>query len=79
MNKQDLRVIFFDNVNSTLLAEKIFKNKGIEHKVIPVPRHISTDCGVCIRFSQSHRHEIEEALSGRVTFRDICPLLPYSS
>lgn len=74
MKDKDFQVILFDSVSSTLLAEKILKKQGIEHKIIPVPRHISSDCGVCIRISPAQRDEIEQALSGRVTFQDICPL-----
>ncbi|HHO76343.1 MAG TPA: DUF3343 domain-containing protein [Deltaproteobacteria bacterium] len=74
MRAGDFQVILFDSVSSTLFAEKILKKKGVEHKIIPVPRHISSDCGVCIRFRPVQRDEIEQALSGRVTFQDICPL-----
>jgi len=39
-------------VHSTSHAMKIsrrLKKQGLEWKLIPVPRHISSDCGVCIR------------------------------
>ena len=67
-------VILFDSVSSTLLAEKILKKEGIPHKVIPVPRHISSDCGVCIRFSADLSNRIEPILRRRVKFEEICPL-----
>jgi hypothetical protein len=74
MNPDAFHVILFDSVSSALLAEKILKKKGLPFKIIPVPRHISSDCGVCIRFNSEERDRIETALSGKVQIQDICPL-----
>jgi hypothetical protein len=41
--------ILFKSVNQTMWADKKLKEEGIPYKLIPVPRHISSDCGVCIR------------------------------
>ncbi|TFG91293.1 MAG: DUF3343 domain-containing protein [Syntrophobacterales bacterium] len=67
-------VVLFDSTSEALLAEKLFKKAGIPHKVIPVPRHISSDCGVCIRFSAPDTQRVNTALDGRVAVRDISPL-----
>ena len=32
-----------------LKAEKALKKEGIKHELVPVPRNLSTDCGMCIR------------------------------
>jgi hypothetical protein len=65
-------VVLFDSTSAALLAEKLLKQGGIPHKVIPVPRDISSDCGVCIRFPSGQRAEVEAALAaGRVSFREI--------
>jgi hypothetical protein len=74
MNPDTFHIILFDSVSSALLAEKILKKKGLPFKIIPVPRHISSDCGVCIRFSSPDRNRIESALTGKVEIQDICPL-----
>lgn len=74
MSAAEYCVVLFDSVSSTLLAEKFLKKAEILHKVIPVPRHISSDCGVCIRFSPDLRDRVEQALTGRVEFREICTL-----
>ncbi|HPA14148.1 MAG TPA: DUF3343 domain-containing protein [Desulfobacterales bacterium] len=71
-DSQRYYVVLFGSVSHTLLAEKILKQEGIPHKLIPVPRHISSDCGVCIRFMPGVRDEIEKAIAGRVTFDSIC-------
>jgi len=68
------QIILFDSTSEALLAEKLFKKAGIPHKIIPVPRHISSDCGVCIRFFSSDTERVRSALAGSVTVRDIAPL-----
>jgi hypothetical protein len=71
---EEYLVILFDSVHHALRSEKILKELGIPHKLIPVPRHISSDCGICLRFVPSIRNRIEEALAGKVEVREIRPL-----
>jgi hypothetical protein len=65
-------VLLFRSVSQTLLAEKILKREGLAHKVIPVPRQISSDCGVCIRFEPKDRDLIAAALDGKVDVQKVC-------
>ena len=48
-------VILFHTSNHALRAEKILQGKGIGCKLIPVPRHLSSDCGVCVRIQRADR------------------------
>jgi hypothetical protein len=64
-------VALFDSVSHVMKAEKILKAAGIEHKIIPVPRSISPDCGVCLRFLPGHREVIVDALSSQVPIAEI--------
>lgn len=68
---EEYHVILFDSVHHALRSEKILKEMGIPYKLIPVPRHISSDCGICLRFSAHLRNRIKEALNGRVEIREI--------
>lgn len=70
-NREEYHVILFDSVHHVLRSEKILKERGISHKLIPVPRHISSDCGICLRFTPDQRTVIEEALTGKVEIREI--------
>jgi hypothetical protein len=67
-------VALFDSVSHVMKAEKALIKAGLAHKIIPVPRKISTDCGVCIRFLPELKDELENALSGEVRINSIQPL-----
>jgi len=42
-------VILFVSTGHALKAEKALQHAGIGCKLIPVPRHLSSDCGVRLR------------------------------
>ena len=44
-------VLLFESVHRVMKAEKLLKGKGIKIDLIPVPREISSDCGVAIELS----------------------------
>jgi hypothetical protein len=46
-------VILVYSTSHALRVEKILQRAGITCKLIPVPRHLSSDCGACIRIQQS--------------------------
>ncbi len=51
-------VILFPSIHFALKAEKLLKGKGIPYKLIPVPRYISSDCGVCLRIAWEEKEEV---------------------
>ena len=52
-----LGVVLFSSIHFALRAEKLMKKKGIPHKLIPIPRHLSSDCGVCLRIPWEKKEE----------------------
>jgi hypothetical protein len=56
--KMLLGVILFPSIHFAMRAEKLIKQKGIPHKLIPVPRHLSSDCGVCLRIPWEKKEEV---------------------
>jgi hypothetical protein len=74
MNSDPWEVALFQSVHHALLAEKLLKEAGIACKLIPIPRNLSSDCGVCLRFAPPLRPWIEEALRGRAEAEKILPL-----
>ena len=51
--------------------EKALKETGIAFKLIPVPKHISSDCGVCIRIGTPDAAEALAVLDGKVKVREV--------
>lgn len=42
-------VILVDSTSHAMRIEKVLASNGLGCKMIPVPRHLSSDCGVCVR------------------------------
>lgn len=67
-------VVLFHSVTHAIKAEKVLKEAGIAAKAIPIPRHISSDCGVCLRCVGSQKEKIEQTLFEKVDFSRIAHL-----
>ncbi len=48
-------VILVYSTSYALRIEKVLVGAGISCKLIPVPRQISSDCGVCVRIARADR------------------------
>jgi hypothetical protein len=68
-------VILFKSVSYALKAEKILKAEKLPHKLIPVPKQISSDCGVCLRFEPAFQDDIKAALASKVEIEEIRKLI----
>jgi hypothetical protein len=68
-------VILFRSVSAALAAEKVLKETDIAFKLIPVPKHISSDCGVCIRIETSDAERARAAVDGKVNFLGVHDLI----
>ena len=42
-------VILVESTSQALRIEKLLVKHNLTCKLIPVPRHLSSDCGVCVR------------------------------
>ncbi len=51
-------IAIFRSIHDVIRMEKLFKEAGCWCDLIPVPKAISSDCGMAIQF----RHEDEDAL-----------------
>ena len=67
----DKYVLIFKTVTAAMLAEKILRKADIPFKIIPLPKTISTDCGICIRFEADQLENIKLALEGKAEYSDI--------
>ena len=55
-------VVLFYSTNWAIKAEKVLQKAGLEVKLIPVPRHLSSDCGVALRFERADEEAVCRAL-----------------
>lgn len=66
--------VLFRSVSETMWADKLLKSKSVPRKLIPVPRGISSDCGVCIRLESEFVECARNELASIGEFRIIGPL-----
>jgi len=64
-------VALFPSMNHALLAERILLEQAIAVKLIPVPKQLSSDCGICLRFPATLAERVRDALTGRVKLQAI--------
>jgi len=50
MNESKYAVILVYSTNHAMGIERILNTEQIHCKLIPVPRQLSSDCGLCVRF-----------------------------
>ncbi len=73
-DKKSYEVILFKAVSYALKAEKILKKEDLPHKLIPVPKHISSDCGVCLMVHHDVKEQVLTALKNKVDIDNVKPL-----
>lgn len=59
---QEYIILTFDSTSFAIQAEAQFKTHTINFKTIPVPREISTSCGLAIRFEVEDLETVEAEL-----------------
>ena len=68
----DYSIVLFSSTSGAIRAEKLAKEAGFTVKLIPVPRHLSSDCGVCLRCESKDVRALRSLLeTAKVEFEDI--------
>lgn len=62
MTGGEYTVLLVYSTSYALRAEKLLDQAGIHSKLIPVPRQLSSDCGVCVRVAREERGAAVEVL-----------------
>lgn len=55
-------VFLFPSTSGAIRAEKLALDSGFKVKLIPVPRQLSSDCGLCLRCSPADVEAIRSLL-----------------
>jgi hypothetical protein len=73
MVKENDYVAIFHSIHRVLKAEKILKQKQQEFLLIPVPRQLTSDCGLALRFSP----EVKDGLLSLLEESELSPAEMY--
>jgi hypothetical protein len=63
MVKENDYVAIFHSIHRVLKAEKILKQADVVFLLIPVPRQLTSDCGLALRFSPETKTTLLEILA----------------
>ncbi|MCK4718123.1 MAG: DUF3343 domain-containing protein [Thermoplasmata archaeon] len=55
-------VVLFYSTSLAMRAENVAKSAHVSVKLIPTPRHLSSDCGIALRFHVKDEEKITKAL-----------------
>lgn len=58
----DFAAILFYSNNYALWTARILKKSGYFNKMIPVPRHLSSDCGYCVKIKSVDYLSVEDII-----------------
>ena len=68
-------VVLFHSTSGAIRGEKVARDAGIGAKLIPTPRHLSSDCGISMRFDVGDTEKVKQLFSKkRVEYDRISPL-----
>jgi len=60
--KEIYSVVIFYSTSAAIRTESLARKVKLEVKLITVPRHLSSDCGICLRFNNEDKQKIEEII-----------------
>lgn len=68
-------VVVFHTTSAAIRAEKVLRQATLEVKLVPTPRHISSDCGLAVRFNWGDQEHVVTVLeSAGVEIAGVHPL-----
>lgn len=62
MIRENDYVAIFHSIHRVMKAEKLLKMAGAPVLLIPVPRQLTSDCGLALRYAEEGRAQVEEIL-----------------
>ena len=66
------RIVTFESVHGALKAERAIRQAGLRADAISVPRRLSSDCGIALRFDAGDEKVVMEELAQRdISYRGI--------
>jgi len=65
MPSSDYGVVLFYSTSAAIRAEKVTQQAGLKVKLIPVPRQLSSDCGISLRFEWDQADVVRSVLEAK--------------
>jgi len=65
MQSSDYGVVLLYSTSAAIRAEKVTKGAGLKVKLIPVPRQLSSDCGISLRFEWDQADAVRSVLEAK--------------
>ncbi len=62
MVKENDYVAIFHSIHRVLKAEKLLKQASVKFLLIPVPRQLTSDCGLALRFDEVSKQALSSVL-----------------
>ena len=59
---EEYAVILVESTSHAVKGDKVLRNAGLAAKLIPLPRHLSSDCGVSVRILVDEIKNVESLL-----------------
>lgn len=59
MSDPNQSVVLVYSTSHAIRIERLLKADQTPCKLIPVPRHLSSDCGICVRFANEDRSTVD--------------------
>jgi hypothetical protein len=59
-------LLLFQSTHDVIQAEKVIRQQGIHRRVIPVPRSISSQCGMALEINPDDREKVIDLLETSV-------------
>lgn len=65
MSGDEKAVVLFHSTSHAIQAERILTKASISCTMIPLPRHLSSDCGICLEFRSCDGRRVADELKKR--------------
>lgn len=63
MIRENDLVAIFHSIHRVMKAEKVLKQERVDILLIPVPRQLTSDCGLAIRYREQERDRVTQVLT----------------
>lgn len=55
-------IAVFRSAREAIKADRICRDNSLETRVIPVPKHISSECGMCLKLLTQQSERVKEII-----------------